>query len=422
MKNNQFLRAILIMVVTVVVFGVAAFGLNFITGPIIEKNNAGAALGALKEVMPEGEAFEDITATLTMDASAGITEFYKETTGKGYVFKGEKAGYSKTVYATVGVTADGKVCGLKFDSNGDYQVSEDTIGSFIGKDSALADIILTTDATTSSKTLKAIVEAGMKILISNNLITAGVKSDEQIYEELVSTVFGSFKKAETSIAVSGNIVAAYKTHNDAGYAYIMKAGETKVLALCNNFGICKIYQHSLDETSGEYSLNDVTSQHADLVTEAITFNNNNLSYQDAQTQKLVNKFTVALGATNVENVAPEVFNTVVAAVKFKVNDAEYYGFYSRSYGFEDMNVYVAIDSEGKIAKVMADALIFHEEYFMGFGGVPSGYLANLEGLTGTAYDGSQTLITGATMTSNSMAQSLKDAFAAYETLKNGGSN
>ena len=422
MKNNQFLRAILIMVVTVVVFGVAAFGLNFITGPIIEKNNAGAALGALKEVMPEGQSFEDITATITIDASTGIKEVYKETTGKGFVFKGEKAGYSKTVYATVGVTADGKVCGLVFNENGDFPVSEDTINSFIGKDSALADIVLTGGASTSSKTLKAIVEAGMNILISNNLITAGIKSDEQIYEELISTVFGSFKKGEASIELSGNVVAAYKAHNDAGYAYVMTSGETKVLALCNNFGVCKIYQYSVDETSGEYSLNDVTTQYTDLVTEAITFTNNNLSYQDAQEQKLVNKFTSLMGATDVESISPEIFNTVVAAIKFNVEGSEYYGFYSRSYGFEDMNVFVAIDSEGKIAKVSAETLIFHEEYFFGFGGVPSGYLTNLEGLTGTSYDGSQTLISGATMTSNSMAQSLKDAFAAYEALKNGGSN
>ena len=109
-------------------------------------------------------------------------------------------------------------------------------------------------------------------------------------------------------------------------------------------------------------------------------------------------------------------------MEITIEDVKYYGFYSRSYGFEDMNVFVAIDSEGKIAKVSAETLIFHEEYFFGFGGVPSGYLTNLEGLTGTSYDGSQTLISGATMTSNSMAQSLKDAFAAYEALKNGGSN
>ena len=48
--------------------------------------------------------------------------------------------------------------------------------------------------------------------------------------------------------------------------------------------------------------------------------------------------------------------------------------------------------------------------------------SGLGGLTNETFDGSQTLISGATMTSNSMAQSLKDAFAAYEALKNGGSN
>ena len=423
MKNNQFLRAILIMVVTVVVFGVAAFGLNFITGPIIADNNAGAALGALKEVMPEGESFEDITATITIDASTGIKEVYKETTGKGFVFKGEKAGYSKTVYATVGVTADGKVCGLVFDENGDFPVSEDTINSFIGKDSALADIVLTGGATTSSNTLKAIVEAGMNILISNNLITAGVKSEAQVLAEYIPTAHpgicsnGTIKGEE--VAANGNIVSGYKGENGAGFAYIMSKAEKSYLAVTNNMGGCKIYAASIDETTGEATVTEVTSEHTDLVTEALNHTNANKTSYDTDA---IAKFNSLMGVDNATVISVSAVNSVVAAVELEAEGAKYYGFYSRSFGFETMDVYVVIDSEGNIVKVNAKTLIFHEEYFTGFGGVPDGYIAGLGGLTNETFDSSQTLISGATMTSNSMAQSLKDAFAAYEALKNGGSN
>jgi hypothetical protein len=423
MKNNQFLRAILIMVVTVVVFGVAAFGLNFITGPIIEKNNAGAALGALKEVMPEGQSFEDITATITIDASTGIKEVYKETTGKGFVFKGEKAGYSKTVYATVGVTADGKVCGLVFNENGDFPVSEDTINSFIGKDSALADIILTTNATTSSNTLKAIVEAGMNILISNNLITAGVKSEAQVLAEYIPTAHpgicsnGTVKGEE--VAANGNIVSGYKGENGAGFAYIMSKAEKSYLAVTNNMGGCKIYAASIDEATGEATVTEVTSEHADLVAEALNHTNaNKTSYDTAA----IAKFNSLMGVDNATVISVSAVNSVVAAVELEVEGAKYYGFYSRSFGFETMDFYVVIDSEGKIAKIDAKTFIFEEEFFMTFAGMPNGYKEGFEGLTSETFDGSQAMIATATMTSNAMKQSTNDAFAAYEALKNGGSN
>ena len=423
MKNNQFLRAILIMVVTVVVFGVAAFGLNFITGPIIEKNNAGAALGALKEVMPEGEAFEDITATLTIDASTGIKEVYKETTGKGFVFKGEKACYSETVYATVGVTADGKVCGLVFNANGDIPVSEDTINSFIGKDSTLADIILTTKATISSKTLKAIVEAGMNILISNNLITAGVKSEAQVLAEYIPTAHpgicsnGTVKGEE--VAANGNIVSGYKGENGAGFAYIMSKAEKSYLAVTNNMGGCKIYAANIDKATGEATVTDVTSEHADLVTEALEHTNaNKTSFDDAA----IAKFNTLMNVDNAAIISVNTINSVVSAVEFEIEGAKYYGFYSRSFGFKTMDVYVVIDENGAITKLTAKTFIFEEKYFMGFAGMPSGYVDGFVGLTANTFDGSQAMIATATMTSNAVKQSTNDAFAAYEALKNGGSN
>ena len=161
------------------------------------------------------------------------------------------------------VTADGKVCGLVFNANGDIPVSEDTINSFIGKDSALADIVLTGGASTSSKTLKAIVEAGMNILISNNLITAGVKSEAQVLAEYIPTAHpgicsnGTVKGEE--VAANGNIVSGYKGENGAGFAYIMSKAEKSYLAVTNNMLGCKIYAANIDKATGEATVIDVTT-------------------------------------------------------------------------------------------------------------------------------------------------------------------
>lgn len=422
MKKAGLFKAIIIMLINVTVFGTAAFGLNFITGPIIEENKAGAALGALKEVLPEGEKFEDITATITIDAASGIKEVYKETNGKGFVFKGEKYCYTTTVNATVGVTADGLICGVKFDNKTDFAVSQSTINSFIGKDSALSGVELTADATTSSNTLKSIVENGLNVLISNNLITAGVKSEAQVLVEYIPTAHpgicsnGTIKGEE--VTPVGNIVSGYKGINGAGFAYIMTKNEKSFLVVTNNMNGCQVYSANVDETTGDATVTDVTLENQDLVSEALEHTNaNKTSYADS-----IAKFNSLMGVTNAQAITVNAVNSVVFAVELEVEGAKYFGFYSRTFGFHEMDVYIIIDVNGAIAKLDTKALIFEEEYFIGFGGVPAGYKDGFAGLTSDTFDGSQAIITGATLTSNSIKQSVYDAFAAYKSVVNGGSN
>ena len=423
MRKDGLFKALLIMFINVVVFGGASFGLNFVTGPIIEKNNAGAALGVLKEVMPEGEAFEDITATITIDAASGITEVYKETTGKGYVFKGEKFNYQNTVYVTVGVTADGKICGVTFNENGDFALDDVNLESYIGKDSALADIIIKAGATVSSTSLKTIVETGLNLLIENNLITAGVKSEAQILTEYIPTAHpgicdnGNVKGEE--VAATGNIVSGYKGENGAGFAYIMTKAEKSYLVVTNNMNGAHVYAATINEATGEATVNEVTAEHSDLVTEALAHTNANKTSYDATA---ISKFNSLMGVDNAKAISVNAVNSVVAAVEFEKDGVKYYGFYSRSFGFHTMDVFIVIDENGAIAKFNAAQLIFDEQYFMGFQGVPSGYISGFNGLTAETFDGSQAVITGATMTSNAIKQSTNDSFAAFKTIANGGSN
>jgi hypothetical protein len=129
------------------------------------------------------------------------------------------------------------------------------------------------------------------------------------------------------------------------------------------------------------------------------------------------------GATDIEALALDTFNTVASAVSFKVEDATYYGFYSRSIGFHQMDVYVIIDENGAIAKIDAKQFIFDEDYFMNFGGMDATeYKNGFVGLTGETFNGDAAIIATATMTSNAMKQSTEDAFAAFESITKGGVN
>ena len=57
MANKQIGKAFAMLTVLFAVFAAASFGLNTVTGPIIEANNASQAYGPLFAVIPEAEDF-----------------------------------------------------------------------------------------------------------------------------------------------------------------------------------------------------------------------------------------------------------------------------------------------------------------------------------------------------------------------------
>lgn len=449
MKRNDLVKTLIIMLSTVIATVGLALLLNLHTAPIIEANKAGAANDLLLNVIPDGVKFDELynsdneaASTLTVlpqaivptgdctDGTSGkLLTIYQETSGKGFAFRFQMSTKfsASPMEFTVGVSADGKITKINQDSYSDSKAVGDAfISSFTGNDSALSSVELVAEVTYSSKAIKAAVEAGLLILADNGLIQAGVKSDAQILEELISTVFSSFKKSEETLTVSGNITSASRLANDAGFVYLMTKGETTYLAICNNFNVCKVFTYTTDEASGEASLVDVTSENEDLATEAKTHAASNLK---SQVETAVKKFKSITGSEEITEVTNiDVFNSVVAVVEITIEGAKYYGFYSRSYGFHDMDVFVVLDSEGKIYKTQANTLIFEEEFFMfndkgiKYEGIPTDYYQNMVGVGSGDLTADTTLITAATMTSNAMNVSLKDAFAAYDKLAKGGNN
>ena len=406
----KLLVTIAILLVIVAVFGGAMFALNMYTGPIIEANQAGAANDRLNAVMDGGKAYEDITATLS-----GVPEGFKvnkETSGLGFVIEAQATSQytgGSPMDIVIGVDATGTICGIKLVSHSESLIFGATYpDSYVGKDSALAGVELYAGSTYSSKAFKGAVEEALGVLISNDLIKAGVKSDAQILEELVPTVAPGFTKL-VEAAAAGNIQMAFKAENGAGFAYIMTAGEKSYLAVVNAMGACKLY-----DVEG----NDVTADNAALADEAKTqAAANQQNFESKATRKFKNLFD---GADGFETLTLDGFNTIVYAAKFTVGDADYYGFYSRSKGYDQMDVYVIIDENGAIVKISAATLFFDTEHFPVDDTVDSKeYENSFAGLTGDTFTGDNAMISGATMTSNAMKQSTNDAFAAFNSIKGG---
>ena len=413
MNIKHLINTIAILLAFVVVFGAVMFGLNFITAPIIEENNKGAEFAPLLAVMPDADNFEEITSTLS-GVPASVIAIYKETSGKGFVVRASASTqYSKEpMEITFGVTADGKICGIQLDvytDSIDFRSKDaNYIDSYLEKDSALADIGTVSGATYSSTAFKDAVSAGFSALISNSLIVEGVKSDAQILSEMIPTLAPGMLKTE-EVAVSGNIEKAWGAGNDAGFAYVVKNGDASFLALVNATGVCKVYDVAgADVTDAQSAIADEAKAHASA---------NQKSYTEDLNTRVTKLFA---DASDIAPIELSTFNTVVSAVSFKSNGAEYYGFYSRSIGFHQMDVFFVIDANGAIAKMDAKQFIFEEEYFAAFGGMNNGeYKAGFEGLTSETWTGDAAVIATATMTSNAMKQSTEDAFAAFNSIKGG---
>ena len=152
-------------------------------------------------------------------------------------------------------------------------------------------------------------------------------------------------------------------------------------------------------------------------------------------EKANSVFKTLMGTEEVTSLTTNLMSSVVAIGEFEVDGNKYYGFYAKPFGYNKnaMDVYVIIDANGAIAKVDITEIIYDKHYFE-MSGMFDGTLSNgaeysdvvykelMNGLTSETFDGSQAIISSATKSSNAVSQAINDAFAAYEAIKNGGSN
>lgn len=433
--KNRILTTTLIILTISLTFGLAMFGLNFITGPMIEANNQGAEFAPLLAVMPEGAEFggdaliydkANASASTLNGVPASVLSVYKEKNGLGFAIRvtAESSYSTAPMEITIGVTAEGKICGIQIDSYNDtasfdFRQKDPTyLDSYIGQDSALADVGLVAGSTYSSTAFKNAVSEALGVLIANDLITAGVKTDAQILEELIPTVAPGIVKA-TELTASGNIQKALKSLNNSGFAYIMTEGEASYLAVVNAVGVCKFY--NVEGT-------DVTADHETLVTEAKTHASaNQISYVANLTTKL------GIIMANAENITPVEFDTfgnVLAAVSFQNEGANYYAFYSSPLTYDNnaMVIVTVLDENGAIVKQDIENILYGHGveylpvYGQGYGDTASGKYNSYEDLfsgmtSGTLND--SVLISGATISSTAIKTATADVFAAFESIKGG---
>lgn len=418
MKEN--VKSVVVLTAICLVVAALLAVTNFYTAPVIEANKAAAATGSLAEVIPGAAGFEEVE--LPADAPATVKNLYKETSGLGYVMLLETtSSYSASPMAiTVGFGSDSKISGVLVTN---YQESKDFgadyPATYVGQDSALGGVDTVAGVTYSSKAFKDAITDAFNTLINSGLLAAGKKSEEQLIGEVMPLALPGCVNGAGSCAVEeatasdASVTAAYKAKNGCGYIAVVSASDGSIVCGMNAFGEVKCF---------DLEGNDVTDANADAVAAV------QASFVAPATENLEANTAVALRAFD-EGVEVELtpveatgsFGIAVAAFKANLGEEVQYVILTNPVGYSDetMKMLHVINSDGEIVlfKTLSE-LIVHGEYYSAHELTDeSAYRAQFAGLTEATYSDDMTVVAGATITSNAVANSNRTAFEIFNTIK-----
>ncbi|MDO4500974.1 MAG: FMN-binding protein [Erysipelotrichaceae bacterium] len=390
-----------------VVFAGILFGVNAFTAPIIANNEAGAALGPLKEVMPDASGFEtiydvnDLENSTISDVPTTVKQIYAETSGLGYIVRlSTTEGYThEAMEFTVAIDTEGKISNVLLTAYPETKdFGADYPSTYIGQDSALADVQLVAGVTFSSSAFKNAVNDGFETLVANDVIKAGVKSNDQLLTELIPSVATGLVN-ESGVLQAEEIAVdfadkAYVALNGSNVAYIM--GDK--MTIVNNTGVATTY-----DVEGNVVEADASKCLADAA--------NHLAGASKKDNK---KAAKELGETY-NTLTLNTHNSVTAA--FEANGT--YFFIVKPYHFnnEPVGYYYTVNADGSIAKMSADELILEADFFTAYTLDEAAYKEGFVGVTADTYSDDLALIAGASFSSSAGRVATRDVFEAYASLK-----
>lgn len=420
--KKQILTSILCLVLLLALLGAGVWGVNGFTAPIVAENErlaAEAAAEAEKALLGDSKLLYDRTdaaaSTLAVTADT-VQSVYRDAAKETYLLRLETSeGYSKLpIKLLLTIDFAGKVVDLSIEENpDDKELGEEFPKSFAGQDSTLAGVELVAGVTFSSSAIRAAVNDGFNTLIDNGLFAAAEKSDSQLLNELIPLVYpGLVNKAGVpqaeELAGEGDVLSGLKATNGSGFAWFV-GGEENRLAVSTALGGVTVYN-----TAGE----DVTAAADPALVEQIAAlsaaNAEDFSAKDAKNFGRLLPEGTELTAIEIPGYA----GCVTGAYTAETAEGTRYAFAARPYGYanEPMEFYFVLDENGAIAALRTGELILHSDYFSAYELDEASYKESFIGLTGESYTGEQTLISGATMSSDAAASAVNDVFAAFDRL------
>ncbi len=203
--------------------------INMITAPIIEKQRQEAANGALLVVFPGGGEFEDVDLSKVTLPSI-VTAAWKETSGKGYVFRMNATGYQSDLVIMCGIDAEGKITGSKYlESKETYGKENDLDNAYNGQTLDAFKPVMIAGATKTSTGYKDAVEAALQSFVIMSGGTVDLRDPAQILNDNCNAAFGTEGLTFTkwfAVEVLEGVSALYTAEGNDGAVALV--GETYV--------------------------------------------------------------------------------------------------------------------------------------------------------------------------------------------------
>ncbi len=231
---KKYINSALTLTVICAVVSLLLAAANYITAPIIEKQQMAATEGALVEVLPGGEDFVAVDIT-KYDIPETIIEAYKEKNG-GYVFKMETSGYSSGLVIMCGINAEGTLTGATWISSNETLGYEKTYGEkLVGADFETIDSVDTvTKATMTTGAYKSAVKDALGAFIIIGGGSADLRTEEEIFADNLNNALNSADGKFTSVLITEELSENYrvfKADNNSGYVFVL---EDSFIATDNN--------------------------------------------------------------------------------------------------------------------------------------------------------------------------------------------
>ena len=243
---KKSVKSILVLICICVSVAILMSLTNYITAPIIDKNEQLKANSALVEVLPDGEGFELVDIS-SHTLPATVKEVYKEKNG-GYVVKLITTGYSPDMVIMCGISPAGEVVGTKIISSGETPsiggaAAEGFAPTLVGKTVGDIDGV---DVVAGATKTTAAYRAAVKDALSTVVILGGgsvdLRSEEEILRDNLSAALsaagGEFDKYFFVEVISG-VDAIYTAKNQSGYVavigeqFIGVGADGKVISECS---------------------------------------------------------------------------------------------------------------------------------------------------------------------------------------------
>lgn len=163
---------LILFLITAVSAGLLAV-VNAKTAPIIEKNEIAKQQSAMLRVLPDAIGFENENLA-GEKADKTVTAVYKSTNNVGYAVMVSPVGYGGEISMAVGVSEDGRICGVDIISNSETAglgakcTDENWLSGFVGKTNGI------TVSKSGAKDNQ--IDAISSATITSKAVTAGVNS------------------------------------------------------------------------------------------------------------------------------------------------------------------------------------------------------------------------------------------------------